>query len=270
MLASFVIMLEICLSEFFPAQTLARAKYKIMYLKFVIEDLKIFLCFWISSPFYFFLMSHLFILSFLLLHRQLRIELTLFLFLQGISSFSGKPASCQSLNEEGCFVSPLFPHLSVEVHDRLNDLIVSGVDKEAFFFHLGANLSFTFGRFANPLIGLGFTREAKLMIGPFLISLGIGIPALDIRVDLSIPSNKWLFLIDAYNFDNLCPLFSNITFFISLHHHWLHLIVVIWILLHLRCQYINIAGVVPFRQTCKSISHPPGKKFLKYKLYLFV
>lgn len=81
MLASSVIMLEICLSEFFRAQILARAKYIIMYLKLMIKDLKIFLCFWISSPFDFFLMSHLFILSFLLLHGQLCIKLTLFLLL---------------------------------------------------------------------------------------------------------------------------------------------------------------------------------------------
>jgi hypothetical protein len=89
-------------------------------------------------------MPNLLIFPFLLLHSQLSIKLTLFFLLQSIGSFSGKPPSGQSLNEECCLISSFFPHFGIEVHDRLHKLIISSINEDALLFPFEFRFIFCF------------------------------------------------------------------------------------------------------------------------------
>lgn len=114
---------------------------------------------------------------------------------------------------------------------------------------MSSDLSITFGRFADPIIGLCFAGKAKFVFGSLLIGLSISVPTLDIRINFSESSNKRLLSIDSHDFDYFSPLLNSITFFISFDYSGLHLIIILLPLFRcLRCQYIDITCV------CKSIS----------------
>ncbi len=114
---------------------------------------------------------------------------------------------------------------------------------------MSSDLSITFGRFTDPIIGLCFAGKTKFVFGSLLVGLSISVPTLDIRIDFSESSNKRFLSIDSHNFDDFSPLLNSVTFFISLDYSGLHLIIILLSLLRcLRCQDIDIACV------CKSIS----------------
>lgn len=81
------------------------------------------------------------------------------------------------------------------------------------------------------------------MLGSFLIGLGESIPILYILIYFSIASDEGFFLIDSNDFDDLCPLFGDIAFFIPFDDGGLYMIIVLLIVLALGGNHINLVVV---------------------------
>ncbi len=126
----------------------------------MIQNLKIFLSLRVSSPLNLLFMPNLLTFSLLFFHLELCIKLILFLFLQSISPLPCKPSSGQSLYKKCSLIPPFLPHFRIKVHDRLDNLIISGIQENPLFLHLRAHFPLTFRRLTNPLISLSLPGEA--------------------------------------------------------------------------------------------------------------
>ena len=137
------------------------------------------------------------------------------------------------MNEKGCFISSFFPHIWIKVHVRPNLFICPSVNKKSLFLHLRSYLSLYLGRFGSPFVCLCLSGKTQFMISFFLISLGKGIPILNIIIKILISTNEWFFFIDSDDLNDLNPLICNITFLIFFDDSGLNMIIIIDSISHL-------------------------------------
>lgn len=121
------------------------------------------------------------------------------------------------MNEQGGFVSSVFPHFTVKVHARLDHFISSLIDKKAFFLHLCSDLSLDFGGLGNLIICLSLSCKTKFMIGFFLIGLCKSVPVLSVVLEIGVATDERLALINSDNFDYFSPLVDDVALFVSLY-----------------------------------------------------
>lgn len=88
-------------------------------------------------------------------------------------------------------------------------------------------LSFDFGGFGDPFIGLCFSCVAKFMIGFFLICLCEGVPIFCVGIDIGVSSDEGFLFMYAYDSNNFCPLIGDVSFIIFFDDCGLDMIVVV-------------------------------------------
>ena len=187
------------------------------YLKFLVQNFEIFLSFGISSSLNLFFVALFFCLAEFALLFEFNLVLLKFLIFEFGGEFSCEPASGQTLYEQGGFVSPVFPHFTVKIHVGLDQLISALIDKEAFFLHLGSDLSLGFGGLGNLIIGLSLSCKAEFMVGFFLIGLCKSIPVLSVVLDVGVATDERFAFINSDNFDYFSPLVDDVALFVSLY-----------------------------------------------------
>lgn len=172
-------------------------------------------------------MPNFLIFSLFFIHLQFSVEFIFFVSFQFTSSSSGKPTPYKSLDEQSSFPSSIFPHIWIKIKIGLYNFISSGVNEDALFFHLSSYFPFNFGWFADPFIGLSLSSVTEFVLSFLLIGLSKSIPILDFRINMSVASNEWFFVVDSDDFDDLSPLFGNITFLISFNDCGFNMIIVV-------------------------------------------
>ena len=169
-----------------------------------------------------------------LLLLYLRLNLVILQLPQPGRVLAGEPASSQPLDVQGSLIAPLLPHLRIEVESGSHCLVCPVIDEESFLLHLGAYFSLHSGGLRYPLIGLRFAGVAEFMGGLLLVSLGKGVPALEVVADVLVAADERLLLVDADDLDQFSPLVGNVALVVPFHHCRFHVVVVVYAVCHLQ------------------------------------
>ena len=105
-------------------------------------------------------MPDLFTLTIDLFLLDLLLDFVILVPSQSSSPLPSKPASCQSLDEQSSLISPLQPHIRIEVWISPHRFVGAHINEEPLFLHLAANLPLDLGGLGDPLISLCLSGEA--------------------------------------------------------------------------------------------------------------
>ena len=125
---------------------------------------------------------------------------------QEVASFASEPSSDAALDVEGSFLSLFEPHDAAEVLLGVNYFVVSPVNEQARFLHLGALLAHHVGGLRFVLVGLDLAFVLVGVVVHNLVCLGERVVVRDARTVIAVTAEVRLgsgLLLDlnSYDFD---------------------------------------------------------------------